>query len=299
VARSEPGLAPSQSAHPSQAAHPGPVDDPYSGRAARALGYVPRPVRNLIMEVGGITALLMTILGSAIRRPTGYWRSVLFESYLALRRASLPATLAIGGFLLFVAVMVITSLRVVGGESMYAPIVTQFAAQTFTIWINAIVVTGVIGAGITADIGARKVREEIDAMEIMGVDPIRELAIPRVLSVALIMTLWSVPSLFVTMVFAQLGGLYVGGISDGYFYYDIFRNFGAIDIFALVVNSFLMGTLIGVVCCYKGLVAEGGSMGLGRAVNQAVVMSFVGVWVMQLAYQSLVLGLFPSIGAFR
>ena len=272
---------------------------PYAGRAVRLLGYLPRPLLGMAIEMGGITSLLWTVTRSAITRPTGYWHAVLLYSYMSLRRASLPATLAIGGFLIFVAVMVITDLRVVGAESLYASMVTQFAAQTFTIWINSIVVTGVIGAGITADIGARKVREEIDAMEIMGVDPIRELVIPRVFSVVLIMTLWSLPSLLVTMIFAQLGGLYVGHISTEYFFHDVFRNFAAIDIFALIVNSFLVGLLIGVVCCYKGLVAAGGSMGLGKAVNQAVVIAFVSVWVLQLAYQSLLLGLFPDMGAFR
>lgn len=272
---------------------------PYSGRAARALGHLPRPLRTTAVEAGGITTLLVSVLAGAIKHPTGYWRATLIDSYTALRRASLPATLAIGGFLIFVAVMVITNLRVVGAESMYPPMVTQFAAQTFTIWINSIVVTGVIGAGITADIGARKVREEIDAMEIMGVDPLRELAIPRVLSVAFITTLWSVPSLFVTMIFAQIGGLYVGKIGTSYFFYDIFRNFSAIDVIALVVNSFLVGILIGAVCCYKGFVAAGGAIGLGKAVNQAVVISFVSVWILQLAYQSLLLRLFPDMGAYR
>lgn len=272
---------------------------PYSLRTARLLGYLPRSLRNAVVEAGGIAELLASVVISAVKRPTGYWRAVLIDSYASLRRASLPATLAIGGFLIFVAVMVITNLRVVGAESMYPPMVTQFAAQTFTIWINSIVVTGVIGAGITADIGARKVREEIDAMEIMGVDPLRELIIPKVFSVAFIMTLWSVPSLFVTMIFAEVGGLYVGKIGPAYFFYDIFRSFSAIDIFALVVNSLLVGLLIGTVCCYKGIVAAGGAIGLGKAVNQAVVVSFVSVWVLQLAYQSLLLRLFPDMGAYR
>ncbi len=272
---------------------------PYGGRGARLVGGLPRPVRSAAIDAGGMVLLLTKIVASAVRHPRGYWSGVLLESRLALARSAIPATLAIGGFLIFVAVMVITNLRVVGAESLFAPMATQFSAQAFTIWINAIVVIGVVGAGITADVGARKVREEIDAMEIMGIDPIRELAIPYVLSVALIMTLWSLPSLFVTMVFAYLGAHYVGHIDTGYFFHDIFRAFAAIDIFALVVNSCLVGILIGVVCCYKGFTAAGGAVGLGRAVNQAVVSAFVSVWVLQLAYQSLVLGLFPSMGEYR
>jgi phospholipid/cholesterol/gamma-HCH transport system permease protein len=67
----------------------------------------------------------------------------------------------------------------------------------------------------------------------------------------------------------------------------------------MVLNCFLAGLLIGVVCCYKGLTAAGGAMGLGRAVNQAVVIAFVALFVMQLGYNALILGFFPGLGEFR
>jgi phospholipid/cholesterol/gamma-HCH transport system permease protein len=67
----------------------------------------------------------------------------------------------------------------------------------------------------------------------------------------------------------------------------------------MVFNCFLSGLLIGTVCCYKGLNAAGGAIGLGRAVNQAVVISFVALFVMQLGYNAIVLGLFPGLGEFR
>src|SRR3546814_2757963 len=74
------------------------------------------------------------------------------------------------------------------------------------------VVAGVIGTALTADVGARKVREEIDAMMVMGIDPVRDLAVPRVLSITFITTLLAVPSLLVTILSMQIGATYVAGM---------------------------------------------------------------------------------------
>lgn len=272
---------------------------PYSGRVARALGYLPRFIRGFVVEAGGMALLMVQILWSAVRHPVGYWGAVFEDMHRTIKQAWLPVAAGIFGFLIFISILGVQFLNMVGAAQLYGPLSFLFTIRSYVIWINSVVVAGVIGAALTADLGARKVREELEAMEVMGVDPVRELALPRVLSLTLTMTFLSIPAVFTVLFSMQLGAEFVAHLPAQDFYSNVFDNVSYIDIAAVVLNSFLVGLLIGAVCSYKGLNAAGGAIGLGRAVNQAVVVCFVSVFVMQLGYQSVVLGLLPGLGDFK
>ena len=275
------------------------LNDVYAGRLPALVGHVPKPARALVIEAGGIASLFGTIVRSAIRNPRGYWTDVLEDMHQTIKQAWLPVSAAIFGFLMFVSILTVIFFDMSGAVPLFPPMLFLHAVRTFTIWVVSMVVAGVIGAAATADLGARKVREELDAMQVMGIDPVRDLALPKVISITLVTTLLSMPSLIVTAFSMQLGARYVAHVPAAEFYHNLFANLDPKDVLGLVVNSLLVGLLIGVVCCYKGLNAAGGAIGLGRAVNQAVVMSFVGIWVLELGYQALILGLFPELGSFR
>lgn len=273
----------------------GPYDNPLSN----SLRWLPPKVRRPVVEAGGMVDLLVKIVKSAVLHPRGYWGDVADDMYQTLKQASLPIAAAIFGFLIFMSILTVQFFAMAGATQLFGPLLLLQAMRTFTMWIVSMVVAGVIGSALTADIGARKVREEIDAMEVMGVDPIRDLAVPRVVSLTLLTTLISVPSIIVTIISMQVGANYVAGQSSADFHSNLFANVSPVQVLAVVANCFLVGLLIGTICCYKGLHASGGAIGLGRAVNQAVVLSFVGVWVLQLAFNALLLGLFPNLGNFR
>jgi phospholipid/cholesterol/gamma-HCH transport system permease protein len=271
----------------------------FSGRASKIVGFVPRRLRGPIAEAGGMVDLLGKILWSATRHPLGYWRAVVDDLYLTLRRSWLPIAAALFGFCICLSVLAVQFFSIVGGTQLFGPMLLLTSMRTFTLWINSMVVAGVIGTTLTADLGARKVREELDAMEVMGIDPIRDLVVPRVVSITLFTALLSMPSLLVTVISMQVGASFVASQPAGHFYSNLFSNTSGVDVIAVVVNSLLVGVLIGTVCCYKGLNASGGSIGLGRAVNQAVVISFLSIWVLQLAFNALLLALVPGLGQFR
>lgn len=272
---------------------------PYDGRASAGLSWLPASVRNPLEVAGGMTSLLIKILRSAVTRPRGYWGAVADDMYLTMKQAALPIAAALFGFLIFMSILTVQFFAMAGATQLFGPLLFLQAMRTFTMWIVSMVVAGVIGTALTADIGARRVREEIDAMEVMGVDPIRDLAVPRVVSLTLITTLLAIPALLVTMLSMQLGAAYVARQPAAHFQSNLFANVSPLEVVSVVFNCFLVGVLIGTVCCYKGFTASGGAIGLGRAVNQAVVISFVSVWILELAYNALLLGLFPNLGSFR
>ena len=239
------------------------------------------------------------IMWSAVRRPYGFWREALDHFVVTLRRSALPMAAAIFGFLLFFSLVVVIFFNQAGAVSLGTAYLFQYGFRAFTVFVVAVVVSGVAGAALTTDLGARKIREELDAMAVMGIDPIRELVVPRAISLITLTTLISLPGLGVTAVGLQLGAAYYGHLSAADFYHELFSSLQPIELFSVLLNCFLLGILITTVCCYKGINAGGGSIGLGRAVNQSVVVCYMALFVFQLGYNAVFLGVFPELGRVR
>src|SRR5690349_24793720 len=139
----------------------------------------------------------------------------------------------------------------------------------------ALIIAGAAGSAICSDMGARKIREEIDAMEVLGVDPIERLVVPRVLA-----------TVFVA---AMINGIVIAaGIGGGYFFTVIVQggsagaflsSFTALaslpDLYISMIKAILFGYLAAIVGAYKSLNAGGGPSGVGRAVNEAVIIAFM------------------------
>ncbi|HEX7354625.1 MAG TPA: ABC transporter permease [Mycobacteriales bacterium] len=165
---------------------------------------------------------------------------------------------------------------------------TQVGAQSFTgaaavlaivreagPIVTALLIAGAGGSAICADLGARTIREEIDAMEVLGISPIQRLVVPRVLA-----------CVFVALL---LNGLVsVVGVVGGYVFNVIIQHgtpgaylasFTALaqvaDLFAGEFKALIFGLIAGMVACYRGLNPKGGPKGVGDAVNQSVIITFL------------------------
>lgn len=278
-----------------------PIDPggPYDTRLGRSTAYLPGSVRRVLIEAGGITQLLVTVLWDAVRHPTGYWSDTVEEMAFTIKRSYVAIFFALSGFLLMLSVPSQKFLNLAGVDELYGPLLLVQSTRTFTVWVATLLVAGVVGASMTAELGSRKVREELDAMEVMGIDPIRALVLPRIVSVAIVTTLLAIPAELITIGSSVFSAMFIGGISPANSLQFEFGTLSPVEVVSLIVNCLLAGLLIGAVCCYKGINASGGAIGLGRAVNQAVVISFVSLFVMQLGYNALVLGFFPGLGEFR
>jgi len=170
--------------------------------------------------------------------------------------------------------------------------------REFAPFVTAVVVAGVAGTAITADLGARKIREELDALQVLGVDPIKNLVVPRFLALMIVTSLLDI--------FAILFGLSAGIAAEllyhqplGGFFATLFSNATVTDLWASVLMCTMFGAIIAVVCSYKGMAASGGAAGVGRAVNQAVVISLVAVFFFQFVVSSILLATNPELQAIR
>ena len=141
--------------------------------------------------------------------------------------------------------------------------------------VSVLVVAGAGATAICADLGARTIREEIDAMVTLGVNPLQRLVVPRVLA----STVVALALNGLVTIFGLAGGfifsVYVQHASPGLFVSNITLLVGLFDFLTSEFKAAVFGLLAGLVACYMGLNVKGGPKGVGDAVNQTVVFSFM------------------------
>lgn len=143
--------------------------------------------------------------------------------------------------------------------------------------MTGIMVAARIGAAYTAELGTMTVAEEVEAIEAMGIGPLRFLVSPRVLAVLLLMPCLAVISDLTAMSGAALISQWAFGIPLRVFAETALENLLIRDIIAGTLKSFLFGLIIGLVSCYKGLAVRGGAAGVGEATTSSVVTAITTV----------------------
>src|SRR5437588_420068 len=236
------------------------------------------PTKNLLEEVGDMMILTGKTVLSALRPPYPYGGEFVSQFLFALKLCWFPllvSTVAFGygapGLQAANFLVLFGALDRLGGFFVLASI------REFAPFVDAIVLAGVAGTAITADLGARKIREELDALQVLGVDPVKNLVVPRFLALMLVTGLFDIYALL----FGIFGGILATLVNSaplGPFWATFFTNASTTDLWGSVLKTTLFGAIIAIVCCYKGMTASGGAEGVGRAVNQAVVIAFLGVF---------------------
>ena len=148
--------------------------------------------------------------------------------------------------------------------------------------MTVLVVAGTASTAICADLGARTIREELDALRVMGVNPIHTLVVPRVLAATVIATLLSAIVSIATLLGAYVFGVFVQNVTPGAFAAGLTLITGLTDVIVIFVKSALFGFAAGLIGCYKGISVGGGPAGVGTAVNETVVYSFMALYFINL-----------------
>jgi phospholipid/cholesterol/gamma-HCH transport system permease protein len=253
------------------------------------------PAKSRLEEVGDMMILTGRTIVSALRPPYPYGAELVQQFMFALRLCWFPlvlSTVAFGygapGLQAANFLTLFGALDRLGGFFVLASI------REFAPFVTAIVLAGVAGTAITADLGARKIREELDALQVLGVDPVKHLVVPRFLALMLVTGLFDIYALL----FGIVGGIIATLVNQqplGPFFATFFANASIPDLWGSVLKCTLFGAIIAIVCCYKGMTASGGAEGVGRAVNQAVVMATLGVFAFNYVFTQTLLATHPDI----
>lgn len=148
--------------------------------------------------------------------------------------------------------------------------------------ITALICAGKVGSGIGAELASMKVTEQIDAMEVSGINPFKYIIVTRVLATTLM-----VPALVIISDAISLYGSYVGvnlkgDVSFHLFFSQVFSSLSFKDLFPAITKTFFFGFAIGLIGCYKGYFATKGTEGVGKAANAAVVIASLLVFIIDM-----------------
>lgn len=139
--------------------------------------------------------------------------------------------------------------------------------------ITALVVSGRVGAGIGAELGAMKVTEQIDAMEVLSVDPFKFLVAPRVLAAMLMLPLLTITADFCGIFMGWVANTLVDPVSLVRYLNDGFRRVEFSDLLPATLKTAVFGLIIGLIGCFQGMRTKGGTEGVGRSATSAVVLA--------------------------
>ncbi|WP_069163930.1 ABC transporter permease [Nocardia altamirensis] len=160
--------------------------------------------------------------------------------------------------------------------------------------VTSLMIAGAVGSAICADLGSRTIREEIDAMKVMGVDPIRRLVAPRLAAAVLVSMLLCGFVVFVGFATGYLFNVYAQGGTAGSFI-STFASFAvANDLIVALLKAAIFGALTAIIACDIGLHTRGGPGGVANSVNAAVVNSALMLFATNIIITQVYNTLFPA-----
>ncbi|AFA74275.1 putative YrbE family protein [Gordonia polyisoprenivorans VH2] len=196
--------------------------------------------------------------------------------------AAVPAALVAIPFGVIISVQVGSLTSQIGASSMAGAAGALGVLRQGAPIATALLLGGAVGSAVAADLGSRTVREEIDALRTMGIDPARRVIAPRLAAVAVIAPLICVEIVFVGVATGYFVNVaFQGGAAGSYL--GSFGEFaGLVDLWAALGKAEIFGLVVVAIACQRGMEARGGPRGVADAVNAAVVLSVVASFVLNL-----------------
>jgi phospholipid/cholesterol/gamma-HCH transport system permease protein len=266
-------------------------------RAAVERAYL--PAKSTFEEVGNMVILTGKTLAATFRPPYPYGGEFLSQFLFALQLCWFPMAISMVAVSFGApGLQAANFLSLFGALDRLGGFFILASVREFAPFVSAIIVAGVAGTAITADLGARKIREELDALQVLGVDPIKNVVVPRFLALMVITGLLDVYAIL----FGISGGIFAEfayGQPLGGFFATLFNNASVTDLWASLLKCSMFGAIVAIVCCYKGMNASGGAEGVGRAVNEAVVISLLAVFAFNYVFTQTLLATHPEISVIK
>jgi len=167
----------------------------------------------------------------------------------------------------------------IGMQSAVGALVSVSLCRELAPVLTGLMVSGRVGAAMSAEIGTMKVTEQIDALRSLAVHPIDYLVVPRTLAIMISMPLLVAECIAFGIATGYLVSIHLLGINGTYYVANMVRWTRSRDITMGLTKAFCFALLIVLISCHKGLTAREGAVGVGRATTEAVVNASLAVLV--------------------
>ncbi len=222
------------------------------------------------------------------------FREILRQMFL-VGVESLPVVILVGAFSgMVLALQSGLTLRDFGAEGLLSIIVPLAMMRQMAPIMTCLILAGRVGSSMAAEIGTMAVSEELDALEVMSIDPVDYLVMPRFIA-------FSIMAPVLTLLAALIGVLAAGfvaelqvGLSFSTYWQQVLDVVKIKDVNTGLAKALVFGIAVSMICCSEGLRTKGGAAGVGRATRKSVVDSFVAIIVFNYFMTSIIQRLFYS-----
>jgi phospholipid/cholesterol/gamma-HCH transport system permease protein len=170
-------------------------------------------------------------------------------------------------------------LAVYGAKGYLGRVVTVSIIREMGPVLTALMVAGRVCSGIASELGSMKIGRQVDALRVMGFDPVAKLVMPRMLAVFLMLPVLTLLADALAIVGGYWVGYVVGGIDTATYWAAVDRGLTVENLAGGIVKPFVFAVVIGAAGCASGLLSSGGTRGVGRATTEAVVKASILVLV--------------------
>jgi phospholipid/cholesterol/gamma-HCH transport system permease protein len=255
-------------------------------------------LRNFLREVGGMFWFIANTFTETLdnmrrgRRP--FRASSFFRHTERAGVGSVPLVAMVSFFLgLTMALLTGYQLQRFGTERLVPGLVAIAFTRELGPLLTGIMLAARIGAAFTAELGTMEVNEEVEAIEAMGISPLRFLVAPRILALFTLMPCLSVVSSAAAIIATSLISRAYFSIAFVYFNDLVIHSLLMRDIITGVIKSLLFGLLIGAIACYRGLNVRGGAAGVGNSTTSSVVTAITTVIGFDTLFNIVYIAFFP------
>jgi phospholipid/cholesterol/gamma-HCH transport system permease protein len=236
----------------------------------------------------------LTFLVTDLIRLRHPWRETVNQAWFIVSVTAIPALLVSIPFGVIVAVQVGSIIQQVGATSISGAAGGLGVIRQGAPIVAALLLGGAAGSAVTTDLGARTIREEVDALRVMGINPVQRLVTPRLAAIVFV-----APVLCFFIIFMGLAAGYLinvgfqSGVPGSYI--ASFASFASVaDVVVALLKTWLFGVVVILVACQRGLETQGGARGVADAVNAAVVIGVVTVFILNVVITQLVTMFMPT-----
>lgn len=231
-----------------------------------------------LRAVGGFFELAGAVARATVRPPFQR-REFIDQSWFIARVSIVPTLLVAVPFTVLVQFTLNILLREIGAADLAGAGAAFGSITQVGPMVTVLIVAGAGATAVCADLGARTIREEIDAMKVLGIDPIQRLVVPRVLASMFVAALLNGLVSTIGILGGFLFSVFLQDVNPGAFVNGITLLTHFPELVISEVKATLFGLCAGLVACYLGLNVKGGPKSVGDAVNQTVVFSFMVLFV--------------------
>lgn len=229
--------------------------------------------------LGSICLFAGRVFYWSVQRP--FRNKLLFEQLFFIGNKSLSIIILSGMFTgMVMATQTYFGFKLINVDSLVGVIVALSMAKELAPVLTGLIVAGRAGSAMAAQIGSMKVTEQIDALEVMGINSIQYLAVPRILAGTIALPMLSVVFLFVGNFGSWLVGTKTLMIDEAIFFSKLSDFMYVADIFQGLIKAFVFGFVISVIGTYFGFQVEKGAVGVGRGTNLAVIWGMISVLIL-------------------